>query len=479
MALDLRLDTRMSQTLKITPRLQQAIKLLQYNHVELVSHIEEAMLENPTLEKLADSEGGISEAQLQLEQRSGVLQSEAAEQTNGTQESNIDWEKFLSQMSERRSTPSISGGSSLDDLPPIEVNLTYGESLADHLLDELHLLRCSIEERDAAEMIIMNLDSRGYLEVPVEELAQELGQPVEDVDFARTMVMALDPLGCGAMNLSECLIIQAREKFPEDSTFEPILANHLGHLERRNYQAIGKALELDLVDVYEYHKMILELEPHPGRGYTVDLPRYITPDVYVVKVSGEWEVFLNEEGIPDLRVSNYYQKVLQGGSKQDKEYIRNKLDGARFLIKSINRRRSTIRRVMESILKFQHDFFDHGVSRLRPLILEDVAADVGVHMSTVSRVTSNKYVHTAHGTLELKFFFSAGVKQSSGGDMASEAIKNRIKIMIEQENVKKPLSDAGIAKRLKADGISVARRTVAKYREQLGVLSSRLRKRQF
>ena len=484
----LRLDTKLSQTLVMTPRLQQAIKLLQYNHQELVTHINEAMLENPTLELVPDSDGGIADAQRELEHKAGDIQNETNEQQNGNT-NEIDWEAFLAQMNDRRPQPSMSGGTIHDDLPPIETNLTYGESLADHLLDELHLIRCSEEERVAAEAIILNLDERGYLPPPdgkkatgvsLEELAEELGQPVEDVEFARQMVMDIEPVGCGARDLSECLIRQAQQHFPEDPTFEPILRDHLPDLERRNYGAIAKALDLDVEDVIEYHKMILELDPHPGRNFSVDEPRYITPDVYVVKVGGEWQVLLNEDGIPDLRVSRYYEKVLKQGSKEDQEYIQDKVRGAQFLIQSINRRRTTIREVMESILKHQRDFFDKGVEHMRPLILEDVAQDIGRHMSTVSRVTSNKYVHTPHGILELKYFFSTGVKQGGGGeDLAAEAIKSRIKALVAEENPKKPLSDSKIAAQLKEEGVRVARRTVAKYREQLGILSSKMRKKMF
>lgn len=479
MALDFRLETKLSQSLVMTPRLQQAIKLLQYNHQELVTHIGEAMLENPTLETVPDSEGGISEAQRELEHKADRLSKEADEQKNGADEGAIDWEKYLAEMGDRRPNAPTGGGTVYDDLPPIETNLTYGESLADHLLDELHLMRCSAEERTAAEAVILNLDERGYLDTTVEILAENLEMTVEDVEFAREMVMELDPVGCGATGLSECLILQARHHFPEDPNFEPILRDHLHDLERRNYQSIARDLDLDIEDVIEYHKMIQELEPTPGRNYSVDEPRYITPDVYVVKVAGEWQVLLNEEGIPDLRVSRYYEKVLKDGSKEAKDYIQDKLRGAQFLIESINKRRKTIRRVMESILKFQRDFFEHGVEHLRPLILDDVAQDIGVHMSTVSRVTSNKYAHTPHGILELKFFFSTGVRQTSGADMAAEAIKSRIKAMVAEENPKKPLSDSAIADKLKGEGVRVARRTVAKYREQLGILSSKMRKQMF
>ena len=476
MGFDLRLEQKLSQSLVMTPRLQQAIKLLQYNTVELASHVQEAMLENPTLEAVPDSAGDANaESIRELRDKASKEQAELKEQRNGD-ESSIDWEKFLAQMNDGPRGPSMRGGTIHDDLPPIETNLTYGESLSDHLMFQLKMLRCGEDEERAADIIIHNLDGRGYLTVPIADIAAEAEVDEEVALEGLEIVQGLDPLGVGARSLSECLILQARQQFPEDEMFPRILEDHLHDLERRNYQAIARALELELEDVVEYHKMIQHLEPRPGRGFAGDEPRYITPDIYVEKHNGEWHIVLNEDGLPDLRVSRYYQKVLREASKADQEYLLDKLRGAEFLIKSINKRRKTIRKVMESILKFQRDFFDKGAAGLRPLVLQDVADDVGVHMSTVSRVTTNKYVHTPHGTYELKYFFSAAVRQTSGADMAAEAIRTRIKQLVAAENPKKPLSDSALAKSLKGEGISVARRTVAKYREQLGILPSSKRK---
>lgn len=479
MSLDLRLDARLSQNLVMTPRMQQAIELLQFNHQELVSKIQDALLENPTLETVPDSEGSSSssEDRRSIEQDNAKIEKNEAEQSNGSEEG-VDWEKFIEQMGNHKS-PRTQGSAGMDDLPPIETNLTYVQSLNEHLQFQMQMVRCNDEEAEAALAIIQNLDHRGYLVGSVEELAVSLEQSVEDVEFCRQMVMQLEPRGCGALGLSECLVVQARALFPEDDNFASILTDHLHNLERRNYQAIAKDLALHHEDVIEYHRMIQDLEPHPGRGFSTEKPHYITPDLYVIRRTDGWHVVLNEEGIPDLKISSYYKKVLQEASKTDKEYLIDKLKGAEFLIKSINKRRKTIRRVMTSILKFQEAFFDHGVENLRPLVLQDVADDVGVHMSTVSRVTTNKYVHTPHGTFELKYFFNAGVRQNSGGDMASEAIKNKVRTLVAGEDARKPLSDQAIANRLKEDGVRVARRTVAKYREALGILPSSKRKQMF
>lgn len=480
MALDLRLEAKLTQSLVMTPRLQQAIKLLQYNHVEMVAHVEEALLENPTLEAVPESDGEkLSDRERSLQEDAAKVQADTVEQQNGSESGDMDWERFLEQMGDRVPTGAMSGGTIFDDLPPIETNLTYGESLAEHLTWQLRMLALTPEEEEIALAVIHSLDDRGYLTLEPVEIAAQTDVELDVVEGLLEVVQALDPIGCGAADLSECLIIQARHHYPEDDDFPRILANHIPNLERRNYQAIARDLDLDVEDVIEYHRMLQYFEPHPGRPYSAEEPRYITPDLYVVFEEGEWVVSLNEDGMPDLRVSRYYQKVFREASKQDREYLLDKLRGAEFLIKSINKRRCTIRRVMRSILKFQRDFFDHGPERLRPLVLQDVADDVGVHMSTVSRVTNNKFVHTPQGIFELKYFFSAGVKQSSGGDMASEAIKVRIVDIVRGENRQKPLSDQAIANLLKQEGIRVARRTVAKYREALGILPSSKRKKMF
>jgi RNA polymerase sigma-54 factor len=477
MGLDLRLDAKMTQSLVMSPRMQQAIKILQLNHLEMVNAIQEAVLENPTLEA-QEAPDGPSDTEVAMRESADRAQAEHNEQSNGSDDSNIDWEKVLESMSERKGSSSL-GGTIHDELPPIEANLTYGTSLADHLLFQLQMVRMNEDERKAAETIIHNLDERGYLIMTLEEVATAAEVTAEDAESGLEIVQALDPIGCGARDLTECLVLQARLHFPEDPTFERILKSHLGNLERRNYGAIAKDLGLDVEDVQEYHKMIKELEPHPGRGYSTDEPRYISPDVFVDKHGDEWVILLNEDGVPDLKIAPYYLKILRGASKTDKAYLTDKLRGAQFLIKSINKRRKTIRRVMESILKFQRDFFDYGPGHLRPLVLQDVASDIGVHMSTVSRVTTNKYVHTPHGIFELKYFFSAGVRQSSGEDVAAEAVKSRIKALVKGEDARKPLSDQQLADLLKKEGVRVARRTVAKYREALGILPSSQRKSSF
>lgn len=481
MGMGLRPEFRMTQNLFMSQRMQQAIKILQLNHMEMAAHIEEQLLENPTLE--TSSDGGDTGADLEVaRQKQGEEdRKDAAEQNNTSPDNDVDWDRFLEHLNDNKGTIGSTGGTIHDELPPIETNLTYGESLTEHLLWQLQMIVLTDDERLAADHIVRDLDDRGYLVTPIEEIAEIVDIPVEEAESALEIIQQLDPLGCGARNLVECLVIQARVYYSEDPTFEVILTNHLPNLERRNYAAIAKDLGIDLEDVIEYHKMIQELEPQPGRGYTNEEPRYITPDVYVDKHGDEWVILQNEEGIPDLKISSYYQKILRDKSsaKSDKDYLREKLSGAVFLIKSIHKRRRTIRRVVEAIIRYQVDFFEHGPAYLRPMVLQDIATELGVHMSTVSRVTTNKYIHTPHGIFELKYFFSAAVKQQTGEDMAAEAVKSRIRHLVSSEDNKRPLSDQAIADKLKKEGVKVARRTVAKYREAMGILSSAQRKQMF
>jgi RNA polymerase sigma-54 factor len=292
------------------------------------------------------------------------------------------------------------------------------------------------------------------------------------------LVWELDPPGCGARSLSECLAIQARFYFPEDDTFPKLVSEEcLHHLERRNYTAIAKLLALDVEDVIEYHRMMQDqFEPYPGRAFTGEDARYITPDIYLEKTGDGWAISLNEDGMPELKVSAYYQKIFRTAKKADREYLLDKLRGAEFLIKSIHKRRQTIRKVMESLLTHQRDFFELGRGHLRPLVLQDVADDVGVHMSTVSRATTNKYVHTPHGIFELKYFFGSGLGTESGSNASSTAVRALIKQFVAAESANKPLSDNQISDMLREQGIECARRTVAKYREALRIAPANLRK---
>lgn len=480
MGMEIKQSLKLSQQLVLTPQLQQAIKLLQLSHLDLVETINQEMMENPALEEIPGTEGGeLPDGERALKETVEKNKAETVENDNGHESSETDWQKVL----ESYSSSNFKTGTGIsrnDDLPPIEANLVSSASLAEHLLEQLGLVRCLDAERRAAEVIIHNLDDRGYLTFDLEILAEELEIDLDDVEGGQMVVQTLDPLGCGSRNMVECLVVQARRVWPEDPWVVQILREHLSDFERRNYQAVAKAMDMDLEDVIEYHKMIRELEPRPARGFSDAEPRYITPDVYLFKVSDEWQITLNEDGLPKLRISPYYAKVLRGqGTKEDRAYVKDKLDSADFLIKSIYKRQGTIYKVVKCILERQIDFFERGIDHMRPMVLRDVADEIGVHESTVSRVTSNKYLQCPQGIFELKYFFNAGIQQVHGSDVAAESVKNRIRALIAAEDHKRPLSDAQLVKELRGYNISCARRTVAKYREGLGILSSSMRKQLF
>jgi RNA polymerase sigma-54 factor len=293
------------------------------------------------------------------------------------------------------------------------------------------------------------------------------------------MVQQCDPVGVAARDLRECLLIQARfHQF--GAIVEDVISSHMENLEKKNYQAIARTMDLELDEVIEAARIISQMEPHPGRPFAGDDAQYVTPDIYVKKIDGDWATVLNEDGMPRLKISSFYRNALSGNSSEEtKKYVTDKLNSAAWLIRSIQQRQKTIVKVTESIVKFQKDFFDRGVDCLKPLILRDVADDIGMHESTVSRVTNNKYVHTPHGIFELKYFFNSSINKTDGDNLASEAVKSKIKVLIQQEDPKDPFSDQALVELLKKDGIEIARRTVAKYREMMGVLPSSKRKRLF
>jgi len=474
------------QTLHMSQQLRQAIKLLQLNHMELVAEVQREMVENPTLEEIPGTRSEeLGDAGRELMERAKSQQNDVVEQNNGAENAGdkVDWEAYLERFQANAGDrKSASGPSPHDDLPPIETNLTRSSTLSEHLLEQIGTIRDFDRALEpAVDVIVHNLDHRGYLDATMEQLREESGSDDDTIERARQQVMRLDPVGCGAFDLSECLAVQARLRWPEDLNVARIVSDHLRDLERRNYANIARVLDQTVEDVIEYHRMIRRLDPRPGLPFAGDEDHYITPDVVVVKIGDRWQILQNEDGLPRLRVSRFYRQVLRDKSsrREDRRYIKEKLDAADFLIKSIYKRQRTIHKVMNAILERQQQFFEHGAEHLRPMILRDVADQIGVHESTVSRVTSNKYVQTKHGIFELKYFFNAAITGDSGEDLAGAAVKQKIKKLIGEENPKKPLSDSALAKLLKADGVSIARRTVAKYREAMGILSSSKRKRMF
>jgi RNA polymerase sigma-54 factor len=311
----------------------------------------------------------------------------------------------------------------------------------------------------------------------VPRLAEEADVHAEDAEEVLLLMQRFDPTGVASRSLTECLLVQAQH-FGMDQLVLKVISDHLRDLEKRDYAAIAKALGVDLEEVYDVAQVIAELEPRPARSFSGENPQYIVPDVYVHKVGDKYFVTANDDGMPRLKINRFYRSAMMG-DKAAKDYIQNKLRSAQWLIRSIDQRRKTIERVTECIVDRQYDFFEKGIEYLRPMILRDVADEVGMHESTISRVTSNKYVHTPRGLFELKYFFNSGIRRASQEDIASESVKQAIKKIVDSEPASKPFSDQKIVELLASDGIVIARRTVTKYREMLGILSSSKRKKYF
>lgn len=489
MAMHLRQQVKMSQTLRMTPQLQQAIRLLQLSRMELIDEIRSEMTENPLLEEGPVYENEAPKETKEVESPTadqGEFESAPLEDFKPDQPDleKIDWDKFM----ENYNSP-VPGNSfknlGQDELPTLEQTLSTSESLSEHLLEQVRFSGMNQEEQEIASLIIGNLDETGYLRnTSVEELAFDANQSPEDVSFVLEIVQTFDPLGVAARSLKECLLIQAAVVFPDDEVVRVMIDEHIPSLERKSFKKIAREMELELEEVISGAQAIAELEPKPGRQYAGVDARYITPDIYIYKVGDEYITSLNEDGMPKLRISNYYRdelarKKAEGEKDEARNYIQDKLRGAMWLIRSIHQRQSTIKKVTQSIIKFQYDFFEEGVEHLKPLVLKDIAKDIDMHESTVSRVTTNKYVHTPRGTFELKYFFNSSITNHEGADLASEAVKAKIREIVSGEDPKKPLSDAKIVKLLAEDGVEIARRTVAKYREMMGILSSAKRKQLF
>src|SRR5215208_6426990 len=501
MGLELKQHLKMTQQLVMTPQLQQAIKLLQLSRMELVDLIRTEVNENPLLEgadendEQAVPDGASPAEQAQLEEAPPQKETEKSEEVKGEEGANqIDWDQYLDHYQLQGHTAPSNRGLLDEDMPGYEATLTKKTDLVDHLVWQLRLSHFTPEEERVAMLIIGNLDNDGYFRMPQVEgeiedgaardplvrVAFESGMGLEFAERVLRKVQTLDPLGVAARDLRECLLIQVRMLNADTTEIVAIIERHLKHLESKNYQAIAKDLKVSLDEVVRAVKVISRLDPKPGRAYSGEEPQYITPDVYVHKVGDQYITVLNDDGLSKLRISGTYRAALKNGQAGDaKEYIQDKLRSAVWLIRSIHQRQRTIHKVTESIVKFQKDFLDKGIAYLKPLILKDVAEDIGMHESTVSRVTTNKYVHTPQGIYELKFFFNSAINRTGGDEIASEAVKNHIKQIVAAEDAKHPHSDQKIVELLKGQGIEIARRTVAKYREVLGILPSSKRKKYF
>lgn len=476
MAIELRQQLKLAQQLIMTPQLQQAIKLLQLSRLELLDTVSQELETNPLLEEGQESawdEEGQPDEPVSSRQEETVSEVTIGEKA----QDDFDWEAYLGD---------YSSGSRVkierevgQELPSLESRLTRKPSLDAHLLWQLHLSRLSDDQKEVGNLIIGNLDIDGYLQATVSEIAQMSGKSEAFVEEVLSRIQEFDPVGVAARDLQECLLLQARHLGLEDDLVITIIQHHLRDLETRNYQAIAKATGRNQADIQRAVEIITQLEPKPGQPFSEEEVQYISPDIYVYKMDDGFVIVLNEDGLPKLRISPLYREALNKDamvSDPTREYIHNKLRSAAWLIKSIHQRQRTIYRVAESIVKFQREFFEKGIAHLRPLVLRDVAEDLEMHESTISRVTTNKYMHTPQGVFELKYFFNSSISSLTGGAVASESVKERIRQMIQSEDPQRPYSDKAIVEKLRAENIDIARRTVAKYREILGILPSNLRK---
>jgi RNA polymerase sigma-54 factor len=476
MAIELRQQLKLTQQLIMTPQLQMAIKLLQLSRLELVDAIRQELEENPTLEELQETS-----SKEQLENDPGV-EIQPVEKTmevtiDEKMPSDIDWSNYID---EYNAPGRVRMETEERDTPQYEAFISHKESLSDHLLWQLLMSSPTSEEKSIGSLIIGNLDKDGYLKATVEDLAVQAEVTVEDIEDVLFLLQTFDPVGVCARDLTECLLLQANSLGLKNTLVTRIIAEHLPHLENKNYKAICRALKVSLDEVIAAVDIITGMEPKPGRQYSADEPQYITPDIYVYKSDDDYAIVINDDGLPKLRVNSFYKQAISrekdvGGSAKD--YIQDKLRSAAWLIRSIHQRQKTIYKVMESILKYQRDFFDYGITHLKPMVLRDVAEDIGMHESTISRVTTNKYTHTPQGIFELKYFFNSSIKRVHGEAIASASVQEKIRRLIENEDARKPLSDSRMAEILKVENIDIARRTVAKYREMMGVLPSNKRKR--
>jgi len=496
MALEQKLSLKLTQKLVMTPSLQQAIKLLQMTRMELDHLLTQEMVENPVLE---DTE------EIREDDGAETPEPEAEAEKNGDEidhdESieNIDLEDYFGDYWESSGYASMSEHR---ESPPIENSLSRQPDLYDHLLWQLHMTDVSPLAREVAELIIGNLNPDGFLVASVEELRElgrdgDLGRPYreDEVDKALALVRSFDPPGVGYADLRESLEAQLAARLAAlaeeggDPTEEAALAavvleQHWDLFLRRQFPQIAKETGIDLAGLEPVVELIKTLETRPGRKFNSERAHYIEPDVYVRRISGEYVIQLNDDGMPRLRVSRAYRRMLhemksEGSQADAQQFIKEKIRSAVWLIKSLDQRQRTIYKVANSIVKQQREFLDHGIERLRPMVLRDVAEDIEMHESTVSRVVSNKYIHTPRGLFPMKFFFHSGIDREYGDNISSLTVKRKIEKLIEAEDPKRPLSDSELMRILNREGIQIARRTVAKYRDELNIPSSTERRKIF
>jgi len=482
MALEQKLNLRLSQRLVMTPSLQQAIKLLQMSRLELQEVLTQEMVENPILEEQEE----IQETPDAERPETPPAEGAAAETTPAAEKErdsfeeidfNSYFEDYLDAAYNPRQYQEEPEEFSLENI------LTRPEGLPEHLNWQLSMSEARPEIREIASYLIGNLDEDGYLRVSRDEIRAAKFEKDGDVEEAMALLRSFDPPGVGAFDLPDCLLMQLNALGIENPLIETIIREHWPEFLNRQFAPLAKSLGVGMAEIQAAVEIIKNLEPKPGRKYSSERTIYVEPDVFVRKVGDEYVIQLSEDGLPKLRISAAYRRLLRGGNgaigAEAANYLKEKMRSAVWLIKSLDQRQRTIYKVADSIVRHQRAFLDHGIEHLRPLVLRDVANDIGMHESTVSRVVSNKYMHTPRGLFPMKYFFHSGIDSTSGDDVSSLSIKNKISRIVEDEDSRRPHSDARIMQKLRAEGIQIARRTVAKYREELRIPSSSQRKQNF
>jgi RNA polymerase sigma-54 factor len=470
----------------MTPSLQQAIKLLQLSKLELQEVLNQELLENPLLEESAEevkqeeAEADSQEAKTDAEEEAKKVDDKKDDKEKDSFDE-IDYDAYFQDYIEYGYNPRGMGEE--HDEFPIENTLTRPPNLTDHLTWQLSMSDASPLVKEIGAFIIGNIDEDGYLRASNEEIAESGHYEMAEVEKAVEAIQWLDPIGVGARDLRECLLLQLQFLEIDVPYVEEIIRDHWDEFMQRKFVQIAKALSIDMKTLEGIVEVIKHLDPKPGRKYSNERAIYVEPDVYVQKVSDEYIIVLNEDGMPKLRINGSYRAMLNSmDSKRDGEtvnYIKDKIRSAVWLIKSLDQRQRTIYKVAESIVKHQREFLERGIDFLRPLVLRDVADDIQMHESTVSRVVSNKYMHTPRGLFLMKYFFHSGIDSDTGEDISSLTVKKKIQSYIDAEDPRKPLSDSKIMKILNDEGINIARRTVAKYRDELNIPSSTDRKQIF
>jgi len=488
MALEQKLHLKLSQRLVMTPSLQQAIKLLQMSKLELEEVLTQEMVENPVLEEEQEETPEPESAEAREEGKEAPAEPapqtpEVAETAPEKERDSFDEIDFDSYFEDYLDTAYNPRQYEESEQVPLENILSRPQGLQEYLNWQLSMSDATPPVREIATYLIGNTDEDGYLRVSREEIRSAGFQNEADVEAAIGLVRSFDPPGICAFDLPDCLMLQIRALGIENPLIEKIIREHWLEFLNRQFAPLSRALGVAMSQLQAVVEIIKNLEPKPGRKYSTERTIYVEPDVAVRKIGDEYVIQLNEDGLPKLRISAAYRRMLRGGNgaigEEAATYLKEKMRSAVWLIKSLDQRQRTIYKVTDSIVRHQRAFLDNGIEHLRPLVLRDVAQDIGMHESTVSRVVSNKYIHTPRGLLPMKYFFHSGIDSTSGDDVSSLSIKSKIARIIQEEDAKRPHSDARIMQKLRAEGIQIARRTVAKYREELRIPSSSQRKQSF